>query len=225
MIRSVWTFFLAQAIIMYAFATAANTLHSPSLIIAWMALTLATGLLWERLGLRQKAQRKRPVQQESKTALRILAYLCGVVAAAIVAVTDLSLWHRQGLMISLVGVQFFIPLGAFILGAITSTIYVWVRQLMKIQPAANEMYMMASLGILSMAFSYLIFFLGARDLTTVPSGDFLNTLRDKNLFGHRPQLFGLAPAIALTPLVQLVGYVAGSWFVFWREERREHIAV
>jgi hypothetical protein len=221
MLNKDWVFFAVQIALMYVFGALANAFHSLLPAVIWMALTLALGLSWERI-VGPKNAEHRHSEEVAKPFVRAFAYLCGVAAAAIVSATDFMLWHTRGLMPSLVGVQFYIPLGAFLLGAIVSTIYIWVLALLKARLRMGDLYVMASLAILSFVGSYLIFF---HNENAVLSASSVVEIAKREFSGQTNKLFGLAPILPLTPLIQFIGYVVGSWVVYWREERRVRMSV
>lgn len=205
--------------IMYAFAVLANALHSPLPIIIWMTLALALGILWERVSGDRKTEGQKSKEPQTAPLARAFAIACGIAGAAVIAATDIGLWRKQGVLFSLIGAQFYVPFGAFVLGAIVSTIYVWVLSLVKHQVRRSDLYIMASMSVLSMALSYLIFF-HSETVGLGYSPSLVEALSKSNLLNKKGQLFGVTPILILTPLIQLIGYVIGSWIVYWREERR-----
>src|SRR5215469_9229055 len=131
MLRRELAFFLIQMALMYLFGTLANVYHSVFPIIIWMALAVLLGILWDRVNETGEAQVALRIQ--SKPRARIAAYICGVVAAAVAAKADTSLLNKHEFVMSLVGVQFFVPVGAVFLGGIVSTVYLWSLSILRIK--------------------------------------------------------------------------------------------
>lgn len=220
MLARKWIYFAAQIALIYIFGSLANIFQSLLFAIIWVVLALALGLYWEQLTGSRSLNQRHP-QQPVKFLARAFSYSCGVGAAIVVSATDISLWHTRGFILSLVGVQFYIPLGAILLGAIVSTVYVWALALSKVHLQKSDLYVMASLSILSLAISYVIFFHQELTILSAGNSDFLRSVAQANLLGQKKQLYGLAPIPMLTPLIQCIGYIIGSSAIYWRARNRD----
>lgn len=211
--------YLFVIVLMIAIFVVAQASKNGAIGIVWLASIVFLAVYWSiRDGVAsEKSQAAASLPpQRVKPYQYFIAGFMGLVSAAATAAADINNLHSEGFLLSLVGLQDYVPIGAAALGALAAVGYAIGLRWFRIRPSSVEFYRMIGFSLLTMVLIYLSLFRSSN------SESWLHFLSD--FFKDGPiaiakrqnfhQLSDISPIKALTPILQALGFVIGGGMVF-----------
>lgn len=191
---------------MMACFAGANFFHFPWLVFAWAVVALCLGIYWEIKDREIEGGGAAATSSPPLAARRSPKFLNiaipasgGIFAAALVAVADLSVTRSTGVTMSLLGIPYFLPLGAIAWGVMAASGYGVGLKLVGRHPSSSDCYFMVGAALLALLLIKSI-------AVYVP-----HSLIDTKMASA---LIGLAPWPQVTLFLQVIGFALGGTIAF-----------
>jgi hypothetical protein len=182
--------------------------HSGAVLLLGLTCYIALGLYWDRCA----AHNDVPADGKLSASAFALLYMVGALSCIAVAFVDYQSAHKGAFELALVGVPYLVPLGPIVLGGISTFGCFLLLRLLGRQPNISVFYSFCAIGIICFGLTYLglygdpVFF-RSYSPTIIESGKSALWLGREGL---HTAFAGPAPWPAITPVVQLAGFVFGA---------------